>query len=138
MRLLAEVLEHAEGRSLCSVDRQQSRLFQRADGSTPAWLALEYMAQGAAVHGALLARESGQNFLAGATGPPLLLGCRRLQLHLDSFPAEQRLWVRAQNQRIGRDLVSVDCAILDAEAGASGDPLAEGRLNIHVEGLRTN
>ena len=130
MRLVGDVLEHDGERTLCAIDPRRSQLFMSPDGSLPAWLALEYMAQCAGVHGALLRRASAR--AARLPGEALLLGTRRLTLHVDRFDAGRRLIARAQDQRTSRDLVSVDCAILQDEGGA---PLVEARIAIHVPGI---
>lgn len=124
MRLLAEVTAHQAGETTCSVDVEASALFRRADGSVPAWLGLEYMAQCAAVHGGLAARDRGE-----PPRPGLFLGSRRVRFAVDAFPAGARLRVTARHHRGETGLALFDCAVRD-EAG--GRTLAEGRLSVYV------
>ena len=53
MCLLDAVLHHDAKKTICRVDPLRSTLFEDASGALPSWLALEYMAQCAAAHGAL-------------------------------------------------------------------------------------
>ncbi|MDH3520500.1 MAG: hypothetical protein OEM49_08595 [Myxococcales bacterium] len=124
MRLLGAVLTHSPAETICSVDLEGSGLFRGADGSVPAFVALEYMAQCAAVHAGLAAR-------AGWRAPEaaLLLGSRRLRLAVDRFPAGQRLRVSARHQRGESGLVLFECAVRDE---ASGRTLAQGRLSLYT------
>ncbi len=124
MRLLSRVLEHAPSHTTCSAEPDRSRLFQRPDGCVPAWVGLEYMAQCAAAHGGLRCRALGE-----PPRPGLLLGSRRVRLHVDAFAPGQPLRVTARHHRGETGLVAFDCRIDDA---GSGRPLAEGRLNVYV------
>ncbi len=124
MCLLSRVLEHEASRTTCEARVDASGCFCSADGSVPAWLALEYMAQCAAVHGGLRARRAG-----APPRPGLFLGSRRAALHVDEFPAGARLWVTARHHRGETGLVAFDCEVVPAGGGA---PLAEGRLSVLV------
>ncbi len=123
MRLLGRVLAHAPDETLCEVDPEGSVLFAGDDGRVPAWLALEYMAQCAAVHGGLAARAAGAAPAAG-----LLLGCRELRLHASTLDprAGLRVWVRPG--RSGRSGLRHFACALESE----GAPLAEGELRVLV------
>lgn len=124
MRLLERVVGHDAHETRCSVDLAASRLFRRADGSVPAWLGLEYMAQCAAAHGGLAARARGE-----AGRPGLLLGSRRVRFHVDHFAPGQALLVTARHHRGQVGLVAFDCRVQDAGGERS---LAEGRIGIYV------
>jgi predicted hotdog family 3-hydroxylacyl-ACP dehydratase len=120
MRLLSRVLEHTLERTACAANTAGSELFRDGDGTVPAWVALEYMAQCMAVHAGLAARSRGE-----AVQPALLLGSRRLQLSVDRFESDRTLWVCAKHHRGQRGLVAFDCEVRD-EPGR--ELLASGRL----------
>ncbi|MEN8162435.1 MAG: hypothetical protein ABFS41_20350, partial [Myxococcota bacterium] len=60
MRLLDRVEAHDGAVTRCRVHPAASGLFQGADGSVPAWVGIEYMAQCAAAHGGLLGHARGE------------------------------------------------------------------------------
>ncbi len=124
MRLLSRIVEHDPSHTTCAVDAGGGGPFRRADGSVPAWVGLEYMAQCAALHGGLGCRARGE-----APRPGLFLGSRRTRLHVDAFGPGQALRVTARHRRGELGLVAFDCEVCDA---ADGRPLAEGRLNLYV------
>lgn len=124
MRLLDCVLEHTSDRTTCAVDVDTSAVFRRPDGSVPAWVGLEYMAQCAAVHGGLETRALGE-----APRPGLFLGSRRVRFHVDAFAPGQRLRVAVRHHRGKEGLVAFDCWIRD---DSDERTLAEGRLNVYV------
>jgi predicted hotdog family 3-hydroxylacyl-ACP dehydratase len=126
MCLLERVLEHEPRHTLCSVDPSRSALLAAADGSVPAWVGLEYMAQCIAVHGGLLARAHGEPLRPG-----VLLGSRRLRFGVGRFASDQELRVWARHHRGERGLVSFDCEVREA---SGGPPLVEGRLNVYIVG----
>ena len=123
MRLLDRVLEHAPTHTVCSADAARSALFAADDGSVPSWLALEYIAQCAAVHGGLGARARGE-----APRPGLLLGSRRLDLHAGRFRPGSELRVTARHHRGEIGLVAFDGEVHDAD----GALLADGRVNLYI------
>lgn len=129
MRLLDALLLHEPERTVCGVDPLRSGLFDNGRGVLPAWLALEYMAQCAAVHGALA--------LGGpdAAPPPnaMLLGARRLSLHVPHLELRP-LEVEASLRGASGGLVAFDCSLRDAERGTL---LAAGRLNVYTLAANT-
>jgi predicted hotdog family 3-hydroxylacyl-ACP dehydratase len=124
MLLLETVLEHEPTQTTCSAHIGPDHLFADRDGSVPSWVAIELMAQCAAVHGGLTARRAGAE-----PRPGLLLGSRRLQLGVPSFAPGQRLRVEASHHRGEAGLVAFDATVWDARGGA---PLAEGRINVYL------
>lgn len=124
MRLLRRVLAHAEDETLCEAAVEDAALFAQDDGSVPAWLALEWMAQCIAAHGGLLARAR-----AEPPRPGLLVGSRRVLLGADAFPAGARLRVRARHAAGDARLLAFDCNVADGEDGAA---LAEARINVYI------
>lgn len=117
--LLARVLEHGERHTLCEAGDAAD--YRTDDGELPSWVGLELMAQCMGAHGGLRARAGRER-----PRPGLILGSRRIDLHVPSFPRGQRLAVRAEHVWGERGLVSFACSIRDAETGSL---LAEGVLN---------
>jgi len=129
MRLLDRVLAHDAEATRCAVEPGASALFREADGRLPAWLAVEYMAQCAAVDGALRMRVAEEGV------PPrqgLLLGSRRLSFRQPWLDFERGLEVTARCASARGRRFAFDCALRDADGGA---PLAEGRLNVLLTDL---
>lgn len=124
MLLLRRVVEHSETTTVCEVETADSHLFAAAGGRLPAWLALEYMAQCAAVHGGLLARAASRPPRAG-----MLIGTRRLTLHTDGFSAGQLLLVSAHSVHTGAQMLSFAAEVRDRERT---EILAAARINIHL------
>jgi len=125
MCLLARVVEHALGHTVCAVDPGRSALLVASDGSLPAWLGLEYMAQCVAAHGGLVALARGEPARTG-----VLIGARRVRFDVPRFEAGRELHVRASHHRGERGLLAFDCEIRDARGG--GPPLVHGRLNVYT------
>jgi predicted hotdog family 3-hydroxylacyl-ACP dehydratase len=124
MRLIDRVLDHDETATCCEVDPARSALFRDASGRVPVWVAVEYMAQAAAAHGGLLARERGE-----PPKPGLFVGSRRLRFRCADFAPGRRLEVTARHAAGSGTRLAFDCEVLDPDGGA---PLAEGRLNVVV------
>lgn len=96
---LAELLPHAGDMILIdqvlSFDEEQVRtrvtvkpggLFNRPDGSLPAWVGLELMAQSVAAYAGCRARQQGQAVELG-----FLLGTRKFECNVAYFPAGAEL-----------------------------------------------
>lgn len=127
MRLLDALVVHERERTVCRVDPLRSGLFEDASGRLPTWLALEYMAQCASVHGAL-ALDGPRGGAAPRVG--LLLGARKLELRVPRLPVSP-MEVEACCQGAARGLVSFDCAL---RGPGAGELLATGRLNVYTLG----
>jgi len=125
MRLLDTLVLHEGDRTVCRIDPLRSGLFEEASGRLPTWLALEYMAQCASVHGAL-ALDGPRAGAAPRVG--LLLGARQLELRVPRLPVAP-MEVEARHHGDARGLVSFDCSLRDPGAG---DLLATGRLNVYT------
>jgi predicted hotdog family 3-hydroxylacyl-ACP dehydratase len=124
MCLLERVLEHSPERTVCRVDPSGSAVMARPDGSVPAWVAIEYMAQCVAVHGGLVARAQG-----GTPRPGLLLGSRRVRFEAVDFAPGDALCVSARHHSGERALVVFECAVAREPDSA---PLVQGRLNVYI------
>ncbi|MBK4988744.1 MULTISPECIES: hotdog family protein [Pseudomonas] len=101
---LAELLPHAGDMILidqierCDEEQiftrttvQPGGLFNRADGSLPAWLGIELMAQSVAAYAGCRARRNGQAVELG-----FLLGARKYECDVEHFPAGAELHIHAQ------------------------------------------
>lgn len=124
MLLLSGVLAHTPEETVCALAPGGGALFRDEDGCLPAYVALEAMAQAAAVH-AGLARRAGRR----APEAVLLLGSRRLRLATPRLAPGCALRVYARHRRGETGLVVFECA-LHAEAG--GASLAEGRVSLYT------
>ena len=123
MLLLDSVVAHDPDWTTCAVDVDRSELFRDADGSVPAWVALEYLAQCIAVYGALVARAKGNRPRFG-----FFIGGRRIELRVDRFHPGQQLRATVHHRKGDSGLVAFDGRIEDA---AGGEPLVFGRLNVY-------
>jgi predicted hotdog family 3-hydroxylacyl-ACP dehydratase len=125
MVLLSRILSHDEAETTCAVEVGGQALFRDAAGDMGAWVGLELMAQCIAAHAGLVGRETGD--------PPqvaFLLGSRRVQFHRSRYHRGQTLTVRVTHTwGKATGLVAFQCSIEDA---ATGDCLAEGRINCFV------
>ncbi|MBD9482814.1 hotdog family protein [Pseudomonas sp. PDM14] len=65
-------------------------LFSRADGSLPAWVGIELMAQSVAAYAGCQARQAGAPVELG-----FLLGTRNFQCNVEHFPAGVELQIKA-------------------------------------------
>lgn len=142
--LLARVLAHDERSTTCEVDVARSRLYQDADGSVPAHVALEYMAQAIAAHGGLLDRAAGR-----PPRPGFFLGSRRLTLATARLEPGETLEVTARHVRGTGRMLAFDCSVrrrvpagdgarpqgaTDAAAGrdADGRTMVSGVLTVYL------
>src|SRR5262249_31250019 len=80
-----DLLRHQGDEPRCRVVIDEQELFRDDDGSVPAWVGLEYMAQCIAVHAAMVSESEGP--------PPLgfLVSARGLRFHCARFEPGQRL-----------------------------------------------
>ncbi len=124
MRLLSRVLEHAESHTRCELEPAASGLFADGDGNLPGFVALEWMAQCAAAHGALRARARGSRPIPG-----LLLRARDVRLERALFRGEAALEVEARPVGASGPLVRFACQVTAAGGGA---PLASGLLSVSL------
>ncbi|MNG09287.1 hypothetical protein D3C84_927030 [compost metagenome] len=65
-------------------------LFNRADGSLPAWVGIELMAQSVAAYAGCRARQQGRPVELG-----FLLGTRKFECNVEHFPAGAHLRIHA-------------------------------------------
>ncbi|MGC4010244.1 MAG: hotdog family protein [Pseudomonas sp.] len=90
MILLDEVLEFGEEDIRTRLTVRPGGLFSEADGSLPAWVGVELMAQSIAAYAGCQARSRGEPVELG-----FLLGTRQYQCNVASFPAGAQLTLHA-------------------------------------------
>lgn len=121
MILLDEIVAHDAQATACAVRIQPTSAFADEDGSVPIAVALEYMAQCAAVRSGLQQRARG-----APVGIGFLLGSRKIRFHAPRLLAGQVLEIRVRDIWSDGELASFACEVGDAE---SGRLLAECALN---------
>lgn len=88
--ILLDVIERFDAQSLAArLTVKADGLFSQADGSLPAWVGVEIMAQAVAAYAGCQAREVGLPVELG-----FLLGTRSYQCNVEHFPAGAELEVR--------------------------------------------
>jgi predicted hotdog family 3-hydroxylacyl-ACP dehydratase len=90
MILLDEVLRYGEEDVQTRLSVRPGGLFNQADGSLPAWVGIELMAQSIAAYAGCHARQAGQPVALG-----FLLGTRNFQCNVERFPAGVELRISA-------------------------------------------
>ncbi|WP_338508296.1 hotdog family protein [Pseudomonas poae] len=138
---LAELLPHAGDMILIdqvlSFDEEQVHtrltvkpggLFNRADGSLPAWVGIELMAQSVAAYAGCRARKNGEAVELG-----FLLGTRKFECNVDGFPAGAELTIQ------GLRSLEDDNGMGVFECHLTGDGIqASARLNVFRPPLAAN
>lgn len=90
MILIDEVLHFAEDDVETRLTVRPGGLFNQADGSLPAWIGIELMAQSVAAYAGCQARQAGVPVQLG-----FLLGTRNFQCNVERFPAGSELQIKA-------------------------------------------
>ena len=90
MILIDQVLGFDEEQIHTRLTVKPGGLFNRADGSLPAWLGVELMAQSVAAYAGCRARQQGQAVELG-----FLLGTRKFECNVEHFPAGSELRIHA-------------------------------------------
>ena len=90
MILIDQVLSFDEEQIHTRVTIKPGGLFNRADGSLPAWVGIELMAQSIAAYAGCQARQAGLPVELG-----FLLGTRKFECNVERFPAGAELRIRA-------------------------------------------
>ena len=90
MILLDEVLGFAAEEVTTRLRVRPGGLFNRADGSLPAWVGVELMAQSIAAYAGCHARQAGAPVELG-----FLLGTRSFRCNVEAFPAGVELQIHA-------------------------------------------
>ena len=107
---------------------------RRADGSVPAWIVMEYMAQAIAAHEGLLAWADGRELPVG-----FLISASKLELRIGNFEAGEILHVASTRVRgrPGLGALSHQCAVFRERDGDTALAVAEGRLSIALDPATT-
>lgn len=115
--ILLDGIEHVEDeRIICTRMIQAGGLFVEADGSLPAWVGVELMAQAIAAWAGCRARAEKRPVQLG-----FLLGTRHYEANVDAFPAGACLRITAERafhneQGMGVFHCRIDAASLRAQA----------------------
>lgn len=91
MILIDEVLRYGDEDIETRLRVRPDCLFSQADGSLPAWVGIELMAQSVAAYAGCQARRAGAPVELG-----FLLGTRSFQCNVERFPAGSELRISAQ------------------------------------------
>ncbi len=128
--LLERVLEHDGTSTTARVVVGSSEWLRRVDGSVPAWLAIEYMAQCLAAHEGLLALAEGRPLPRGS-----LIKAAGVRLGCPQLDSGQVLRVRTVlvRGRPGLGVLSHQCTVHPEHEPDTAPPIAEGRLSVSVE-----
>ena len=117
--LLARILELSTTRCLASVRLEPGAWYLQADGSVPAWVGLEWMAQAASAFSGHRHRLAGREPRIG-----FLLGTRSYEALVPSFPVGMELEVEAEAIYLDETGLSA----FTCEVRHSGETLARARL----------
>lgn len=118
MLMVESVLAWDEESASVLVNPASSALFVQRDGTVPAWVALEYMAQAIAVYAGKAARTKGEPIKLG-----FLLGTRKFSSRVDGFCPQDQLIVNVRKLlHDEHNLVLFSChLLLDGEEVATAE-----------------
>jgi predicted hotdog family 3-hydroxylacyl-ACP dehydratase len=125
--LVRRVVAHDATTTTCEVDPADSVLWKNADGSVPATVGLEYMAQTIAAHGGLSDRESGRE-----ARPGFFLGSRRLDFRASRFEPGELLEVTVRHLRGSTGMLAFDCSVRRAAGTSGAEPMVSGVLTVYL------
>ena len=121
MILIDEVIEFGEEDIRTRIHVRPGGLFNRADGSLPAWVGIELMAQSVAAYAGCQARSKDEPVELG-----FLLGTRKFECNVEHFPAGSELIIHAQRS------LQDDSGMGVFECHLSGPGIdATARLNVY-------
>ena len=124
MVFLERWLEHDADRTLCETRVERLAFLREPDGSLPAWVGIEMLAQTLAVHAGVTAHEQRNEPLVG-----FLLGTRRLTVAVARLSPGVRYEVECRRVWGERGLVCFETALRERGDEAV---LVGGRLNAYV------
>jgi predicted hotdog family 3-hydroxylacyl-ACP dehydratase len=120
MILIDEVLAFSAEHIDTRLQVRPNGLFSLPDGSLPAAVAIELMAQSVAAFAGCHARQAGRDVALG-----FLLGTRKFTCNVDRFPAGAGLYINARQSLQGENGMGVfECRLQGPQI------LAEARLNV--------
>lgn len=119
MSLLDSIEEHGEETLTAAVEIRPGATFEQ-DGSVPAWVGIEYMAQAIAAYAGVIAHEAGE-----AVKPGFLIGIRKFTSDIPAFPVGSNLQIKVERVVMGENGLGVfDCQIY------CGEQQANAKLNV--------
>lgn len=120
--LIDEIISFDDDTLVARTQIKPSGLFNQADGSLPAWLGLEIMAQAVAAWAGCRAIRNGQPVKLG-----FLLGTRRYDCQVPAFSAGSELTIHVVcSLQDDTGIGTFDCQL-----GHAGQVLASARLNAY-------
>lgn len=131
--LLDRIVDHDDECTVARVVVGSRSCLLRDDGTVPAWLVVEYMAQTIAVHEGYVARSEGRTLEIG-----FLVTVVGLEIQPVTLRSGESLQVRTRRARgrPGLGVVSHSCTVHRVGDGDRHEIVAEGRLSIAIKGLR--
>lgn len=121
MILIDEVLGFGDEEIRTRISVRAGGLFNRPDGSLPAWVGVELMAQSVAAYAGCQARVKGEAVELG-----FLLGTRKFECNVEHFPIGSELIIHAQRS------LQDDSGMGVFECHLSGPGIeASARLNVY-------
>jgi predicted hotdog family 3-hydroxylacyl-ACP dehydratase len=121
MILIDEVLGFGDEEIRTRISVKSGGLFNRPDGSLPAWVGVELMAQSVAAYAGCQARVKGEAVELG-----FLLGTRKFECNVEHFPIGSELIIHAQRS------LQDDSGMGVFECHLSGPGIeASARLNVY-------
>ena len=109
MLLIDRLLSHAENSVETEVTIRPDSTFC-VDGKVPAWVGLEYAAQGVAVYAGLQEKKLGLPAKVG-----FLLGCRNYETHVPHFPVGMVLRIHVAEEFRDHNMGVYQCSLYDQE-----------------------
>ncbi len=111
MMLVTGIRHYSEDQLETYIDLSIPSIFTGANGSVPAWVGLEYMAQSIAIFAGIQAKQNKSPLKLG-----FLLGTRKYESFLTSFDANALLTVSIECSLLSDDgLALFDCTIHDEQ-----------------------
>ncbi len=121
MVLLDELLDYSEESAVTALTITENSLFLE-NGEVPAWVAIEYMAQGIAAFAGVQSKLAGEPIKVG-----LLIGTRKLVSDVAGFKVGDRLVVKVTQIHKEESGLSVFECLIDAPGGE-----IKANLNVFV------
>lgn len=122
MVLLSRIVATAETWLEAEVDHRQPTVFSQANGDTPAWVALEYMAQTVAAYAGLKRRQRGREPNVG-----FLLGTRSFDVNVPCFKHGEAVRIKVKPVlESDNDISLFQCELHDCRGQNLGNAQLKG------------
>lgn len=124
--LLDHIEHHDDRETVCVVEIEASAWLRRAEGSVPAWVGIEYMAQCIAAREGCIAHAEGRRI-----APGFIVRARRARFHQSGFgPGEVlRIHARRLRGRPGLGAMTYACGIRIG-VGSDTSVVAEAEITV--------